>query len=192
MIRALAFLADQVYASSLSTINLKELEDGPSSDYTFSNPALITDDQSHPIETLRLRTASPPAAEVWVSTMTAALAYLSGQAVDQEPGPLGLAPIARLRDLSSDATSEADATADAAILQLRFHRDDGSLTCPPVVNLELLDAITIEDPYVSPDALLRRVSAITWRYRRGGKAVYEQQIDLCPASDQDGGNGGIE
>jgi hypothetical protein len=192
MVRALAFLSDRIIAGAGSTAQLKELVSGAAAVYSLANET-PDDPSEHPMTRLRLRVAPPPASEVWVASMTGALAYLSGVAVDHEAAQHGLAGIARIRDLTSTSIAAADETADKHMLQRRFERDDGDLACPPILGLELLDVLELDDPYASQSTTTKRVSAITWRFdRRGPAAIYEQTIALCPASDQDAGGGGIE
>jgi hypothetical protein len=149
MTRALAYLTDRIFMGAASTAHMKQLVSGEAADYSLANE-YPDDPTEHPIYALRLRSAPPPAGAVYVASLTTAPAFLSGEAVDHETADLGLAPLARLRDFSSDAISEADATADAHILQLRFGRDDGTITCPPILGLELLDTIEFDDPYAQP------------------------------------------
>ncbi len=204
MTRALAFLADRIYMSNTSTAKLTDLVGGAASVYALKNEEYVDDETLHPFHAHRLRSAPPPTGEVHVASLTAAMAYLGGLATDHQAADLGLSPLTRIRDLSSDAISEADATADVHILQRRFERDDGMVTCPPIMGLELLDVITITDPYASDTAITKRVSAITWRLdrtrgrgagrtQRGHQTtIYEQEIHLAPATDQDNSPGAIE
>ena len=201
---ALAFIADRCHVDQGSSVNLQELVSGESADYSLGNE-YPDDPTEHPITRLRLRSAPPPAGEVHVEALTAALAYLHGQATDHETADYALAPLARLRDFTSDAISEADETADTHIRQLRFDRDDGTLWCPPIINLQLLDVLELTDPYAySIPNYKKRVSEIRWRLDRTALSptraagsrrrttLFEQEISLAPATDQDTSTGVIE
>ena len=53
----------------------------------------------------------------------------------------------------------------------------GTLVCPPICGLELLDVLAFSDALVSASSQARRVAAITWRLDRA-RGIYEQRIEL--------------
>lgn len=102
-----------------------------------------------------------------------------GTAGDYAAAAVGASPSAILRDQTSTTGAAAAATATAALRQRALDQQHGTITVPANVGQELLDVITINDPYISPSAIVRRVMGIRWRYDRQA-AVYRQDLELGP------------
>jgi hypothetical protein len=168
---ALAFLADRIVPKASGIMALHEPLASQASDYTLDAAP------EHPLYALTLRDEPPAVSETMALSFTSGNGYLTGQAHDHAAGVHGLGTIARVRDLSSDSTGEAEATAVAHLRQRALDERAGELVCPPICGLELLDMLTFSDPLVSASAQTRRVAGITWRLHRP-REVYEQRIAL--------------
>jgi hypothetical protein len=166
--RAQDFVADHIRMAGLTVAQMVDPDPAGSSAYTFG--------ADHPMQTYRLLETPPRIADVHVFADGA-----FGSAVDPDAAQHALGTRADLRDLSATTGAAAAETAEAHLRRRALDARAGHFVAQPNVGLQLFDVVTIAaDELVHGAAVVRRVSGITWEYRRTPRGVYRHTVELAP------------